>query len=554
MMRAGGDRARELPKDPEALRALLLQAWRERDAVVAERDGMALARAHAERARDEASRERARAERERDEALAQNERLLALLAKLRRSQFGRKSERLPEEQLQFAFEEIAATLAANEAAAEKTSPERRARGTRQRGKGRGKLPAHLPRVEVVIEPAKSTCPCCKGEMVTIGADISERLDVIPAQFRVLVTKRPKLACRTCEGVVAQAPAPERLIAGGLPTEATVAHVLVSRYADHLPLYRQSQILARQGIEIGRDTLASWVGAAANELKPVVARLHQLLLGSPRLFADETVLPVLDPGRGRTKTGYAWAIARDDRPWGGTDPPAVVFHYAPGRGQEHAKSLLGNYSGLLQCDGYAGYKNLCSGAGGGPTLAFCWAHVRREFYDLDKSRMAPIAMEALRRIAQLYVIETEIRGQPPDLRRQVRQARSKPLVEALFGWFEEQLAHLPGRSPTAEKIRYALNHRAGLERFLEDGRLEMDNNAVERAIRPICLSRKNALFASGDDGGERWAQVASLVETCKMNDVDPQRYLADVLTRLVNGWKANRIDELMPWHWATTKAS
>lgn len=324
--------------------------------------------------------------------------------------------------------------------------------------------------------------------------------------------------------------------------------------DHLPLYRQSQILARQGIEIGRDTLAGWVGVAANELKPVVVRLREILLGSARLFADETTMPVLAPGRGRTKTGYAWAIARDDRPWGGSDPPAVVFHYAPGRGKEHAKRLLGGYAGLLQCDGYAGYKSLSSGDANGPTLAFCWAHVRREFYDLAKGRTAPIASEALRRIAELYAIEAEIRGKPPDMRREARQARSKPLVEALFAWLEAQLARLPGSAPTAEKIRYALNHREGLERFLDDGMLDMDNNVVERAIRPICLSRKNALFASGDDGGERWACIASLVETCKLNGVNPQRYFTDVLTRLVNGWMESRIDELMPWHWATSKNS
>jgi transposase len=531
-MRAAGNDTSTLPQDPAALRALLLQAWRERDGLAAERE---------------------RAERERDEALAQNERLQALLAKLRRMQFGPRSERLPEDQLRFAFEEIAASIAANEAEAEKKSPRRRAEATEERRKARGRLPAHLPRVEVVIEPAESACPCCRGAMVVIGHDVSDRLDVIPAQFRVLVTRRPKLACRACEGVVMQAPAPERLIPGGMPTEATVAHVLVARYADHLPLYRQAQILARQGIEIGRDTLASWVGTAANELEPVVARLREILLGSARLFADETTLPVLDPGRGRTKTGFAWAIARDDRPWAGGEPPAVVFRYAPGRGREHAKRLLGDYAGLLQCDGYAAYKSVSSSPiGGGPTLAFCWAHVRREFFDLSKGGAAPIATEALRRIAELYAIEAEVRGRPPDVRRAMRQAGSKPLVEALFGWFEAQLARLPARAPTAGKIRYALNHREGLERFLGDGRLDIDSNVVERAIRPVCLSRKNALFASGDDGGERWTCVASLVETCKMNGVDPLRYFTDVLTRLVNGWPQSRIDELMPWHWATAK--
>jgi transposase len=293
-----------------------------------------------------------------------------------------------------------------------------------------------------------------GAVKVIGADISDRLDVIPAHYQVLVTKRPKLACRACEGMVVQAPAPERLIPGGLPTKATVAHVVVSRYSDHLALYRQSQILARQGIEIGRDTLASWIGVAANELQPVVARLREILLGSARLFADESTMPVLDPGRGRTKTGYAWAIARDDRPWAGHEPPALVFRYAPGREKEHAKKLLGDYAGLLQCDGYAEYKSLSSGDGNGPRLAFCSAHVRREFCDLAKGRTAPIATEALRRIAERYAIEAEVRGKPPDVRQAARQARSKPLVEALFTWFEAQLTRLPGSAPTAEKIRVA----------------------------------------------------------------------------------------------------
>jgi transposase len=526
-MRAAADDTPTLPEDPAALRAMLLAAWAERDDAVAERDALA----------------------------ARNERLRHLLGKLQRMQFGRRSERLPEDQLQFAFEEVEASLAGNEAEAEKCSPELRKTNTAQRRAGRGRLPAHLPRVEVVLMPESTACPCCQGALVEIGADTSERLDVIPAQFRVLVTKRPKLACRACAGVVLQAPAPARLIEGGMPTEATVAHVLVSRYADHLPLYRQAQILARQGLTIGREVLASWVGTAAAEIAPVVARMRELLLASVRLFADETTMPVLDPGRGQTKTGFAWAIARDDRPWGGTDPPAVVFRYAPGRGAEHARALLAGYTGILQCDGYAAYKGLAAPEGGGPgvTLAFCWSHARREFYDLARKKTAPIAAEALVCIAALYAVEAEVRGKPPDERRVVRQARSRPLVEDLFTWLEQQLARLPGGSPTAGVIRYALNHRLGLERFLDDGRIELDNNTVERAIRPLCLSRKNALFASGDDGGRRWADLASLVETCKLNGVDPQRYLTDLLTRLVHGWPNNRLDELMPWHWADAKS-
>lgn len=509
-----------LPDDPAALRALLLAAWAERDGITAERDALA----------------------------ARNERLQHLLRKLQRMQFGRRSEQLTADQLQFAFEEVEASIAGTEAEAEKRSPElRRQRAIRRRA-GRGRLPAHLPRIEQVLMPEDTACPCCRGAMVEIGTDSSERLDVIPAQFRVLVTKRPKLACRACAGVVVQTPAPARLVEGGMPTEATVAQVLVSRYADHLPLYRQAQGLARQGIEIGREVLAGWVGTAAVEIAPVVARLREILLGSVRLFADETTMPVLEPGRGQVKKGFAWAIARDDRPWGGTDPPAVVFHYAPGRGAQHAKGLLAGYRGILQCDGYVAYKGLA--APEGVTLAFCWSHVRRGFYDLAKQNTAPIATETLQRIAALYAIDAEVRGQPPEVRQAARQARSRPLVEELFAWFETQLARLPRSSPTAEAIRYALNHRDGLHRFLEDGRIELDTNTVERAIRPLVLSRKNALFASGDIGGARWAAVASLVETCKLNNVNPQRYLTDLLTRLVNGWPNSRIDELMPWCWAT----
>ena len=510
----------DLPEDAAALRALLLETRAQLHSLVAERDALA----------------------------HQNERLQHLLLKLKRRQFGTKSERLPEEQLLFAFEEIEATLAGNAAEAGKASPALRDKQARRRRAGRGRLPAHLPRVEVVLAPAATACPCCQGPLVEIGSDSAERLDVIPAQFRVVVTKRPKLACRACAGVVLQEPAPARLIAGGMPTEATVAHVLVSRYADHLPLYRQSQILARQGIEIGREVLADWAGIGAKEVVPLVRRMREILMASARLFADETTMPVLDPGRGKTKKGYAWAIARDDRPWSGKDPPAVVFHYAPGRGAEHAKTLLAGYQGIVQCDGYSAYKALAAGDDG-ITLAFCWSHVRREFIDLAKSKTAPIAQEALQRIAALYQVEAELRGKTPELRRAGRQQRSRPLVEALFAWLVEKLARLPGGSPTAQAIRYALNHREGLVRFLDDGRIELDNNTVERAIRPICLSRKNALFASGDDGGARWAAVASLVETCKLNGVDPQRYFTDVLTRLVNGWPQSRIDELMPWCWA-----
>src|SRR5271166_4566499 len=311
-------------------------------------------------------------------------------------------------------------------------------------------------------------------MVVIGEDSSERLDKIPAQYRVIVTKRPKLACRACPGTVVQEPAPPRLIEGGIPTEALVAQVVISRFADHLPLYRQAQMMAREGVMIERSTLSSWIGYAAAEIAPVVERLRKMLLASSRIFVDETVVPVLDPGRGRTKKGYFWAIARNDRPWGGNTPPAVVYNYAPGRGHIHADALLGGYRGILQCDGYAAYKKFAGPARDQQkvTLVFCWSHVRRGFYDLAKPGTSPIATEALKRIAALYEIEARVRGDTPDARRAMRQAESRPLVADLRRWCETQLAKLPARSTTADAINYALNHWDGLVRFLDHGRIDL----------------------------------------------------------------------------------
>jgi transposase len=491
---------------------------------------------------------------ERDALLAQNERLRHLLLKLNRLQFGRKSERLPEEQLQLGLEDLEQAVAKGDAEAEKRDSELREKRAAKRRVSRGALPAHLPRVEATLLPEDTACPCCRGVTTVIGEDTSERLDVVPAQYRGIVTHRPKLACRACEGTIVQSLAPPRLIEGGIPTEALVAHVAVARYADHQPLYRQAQMMARQGVLLDRSTLSFWMGYAAAEVAPVVARLREMVLASARVFADETVVPVLDPGRGRTKQGYFWAIARDDRPWGGTDPPAVVYSYAPGRAHQHAMALLGGYRGILQCDGYAAYKQLFGRAGGNGsvTLAFCWSHVRRGFYDLAKTKAAPTATEALSRIASLYRIEAGIRGKSAEHRRAVRQADSRPLVKGLRAWFETQIAKLPGRGPTAEAIRYPLSHWDGLERFLDDGRIELDTNSVERSMRPIALSRKNSLFAGSDEGGEHWAAYASLVETCKLNAVSPQAYFTDLLTRLVNGWPQARVDELMPWHWAPAK--
>ena len=513
--------ANQPPPDTYALEARLAAALTERDAAIAERDA----------------------------ALIRNDRLMHLLRQLQRMQFGRKSEKLDPDQFALALEDVEQAIAASEAADDKRDRTAAAARAEKRRANRGALPIHLPRVHVTIEPEDLTCPCCRLPMHAIGADVSERLDVIPAQFRVLVTRRPKYACRACEEAVVQAPTPERLIKGGLPTEAMVASVLVSKYAWHLPLYRQAQMLAAQGIDIKRSVLAFWVGYAAAELRPVYERLRELILTSGKIAVDETKAPVLDPGRGRVKDGYFWAVARDDRPWGGRDPPAIAFTYAPGRGAIHGLKLLDTYRGVIQCDGYAAYKTIAAKAPDGRiTLAFCWSHLRRRFFDQAKGA-APIAREALERIAELYAIEKTIRGMSAGERRRARQEKSKPLVMAFRRWFEQQLARVSGKSGLAEELRYGLNHWDGLVRFLDDGRIELDTNIVERGIRPIVLNRKNALFAGHDEGAKNWACVASLIETCKLNNVDPQSYIADVLDKLVNLWPASHIDDLMPWAWA-----
>jgi transposase len=401
-----------------------------------------------------------------------------------------------------------------------------------------------PFAQPLVDIEDKTCPGCHGALHRIDEDVAERLDIVPAQLRVLVVRRPKYACRACEEGVVQAPAPARLIEGGLPTEAAVAHVVVAKYADHLPLYRQAQIYARQGIDLDRSTLADWTGRAAWLLRPLHVRLLERLKASGKLFADETTAPVLDPGRGRTKTGQLWAYARDDRTWGGPDPPGVVYVYAPDRKAERATAHLVGFKGVLQVDGYAGYRPLAEA--GDVKLAFCWAHVRRRFYELAAAGPAPIASEVLERIARLYAIETDIRGRSADARRRARQEISRPLVDALRPWLKAQLERVSQKDKLAEAIRYALARWDGLSLFLDDGRVEMDSNIVERAIRPIALTRKNALFAGSDGGGEHWAVLASLIATCKLNAVDPQGYITDVITRIVQGHPNSRLDQLLPW--------
>lgn len=466
------DASDTLPDDIGALRALILAERAAHAAIVAERNAIGA---------------------ERDKLAVRNERLLAIIKEIRRAHFGRKSERITDDQLALALEELEASLAKAEAEDEKADPALKTERTQKRRASRSETLDHLPHEEVVVEPDSKVCPCCGGDLHVIGEDTSKRLDKVPAKVRVIVTRRPKYACRTCEktgaddvaGII-QAPAPARLIEGGLPTEALVADVVVSKHADHLPLYRQSQILARHGVRIERSTLAQWVGAAAAELQPLHDHLINRLKASPRLFCDETRCPVLDPGAGKTKTGFMWALARDDRPWGGIDPPAVAYSYAPGRGGEHAARLLDGFNGILQVDGYAAYKKLAAPTrpGGPVTLAYCWSHLRRQFYEVYAGGNAPIATEALARIKRLYDIEAEIRGLPPAVRRAIRQERSKPVIEALKAWFEASLAKVPKGGKLADAFGYGLNHWDGLCRFLDDGRIEIDSNTVERSIRGL----------------------------------------------------------------------
>ena len=468
------------------------------------------------------------------------ERLQSIIKKLQRAQFGRRSERLDPDQLALALEDLDADIArireSRPAAAKLPS---------ERTPHRKPLPDHLPREDIRLDIEDAVCACCGGGLHAIGESQSEMLDWVPAQLRVIRITRPKYACRVCETVV-QAPAPERLIAGGPATPALIAQVLVSKYCDHTPLYRQSQIFARHGVDLARSTLAGWVGGACWWLEALHERLCRNVFASDHLFADDTPVPVLDPGRGRAKTGRLWVYAREQRGWSGPEPPAAVYLFAPDRRAERPAAHLQHFSGVLHVDGYAGFEPLAHN--GDVVLAACWAHARRKFYDVAQATGSPVATEALRRIGELYAVEAQFRGQSPAHRLAARRQHSRPLLAQLRAWLEAQLAQVSGRSSLAEAIRYALSRWEALTRFLHDGRIELDTNPVERAIRPVALGRKNHLFAGSDGGGHRWAVICSLIETAKLNDVEPYAYIADVLQRMVDGHPVNRLDELLPWTW------
>lgn len=479
------------------------------------------------------------------------EKLKIELLRLKRMRFGRSSEQLDTKiaQLELTLEEleasatqlatpITATPAPIEPSIERIKPMRKA------------LPAHLPRESVTHQDA-CNCQECGSELKKLGEDVAEVLEYVPSHFKVIRHVRPKLSCARCQTIV-QAPAPERPIARGLAGPGLLAHVLVSKYCDHLPLYRQSEIYARAGVELERSTLADWVGQSSALMTPLVNALSEYVLAATKLHADDTPVPVLYPGRGTTKQGRLWTYVRDDRPAGSQEPPAVWFAYSPDRKGVHPRTHLKDFRGILQADGYAGFDRLYNEADAQHPIqeAACWAHVRRKFYDIHVASDSPVALEALNRIGELYAIEAQIRGQPPDLRRDIRAARAGPKLIELHAWFIATRAQLAKKSSLAGAIHYALSRWRALTRYCENGRIEIDNNAAERSLRVVALGRKNYLFAGSDAGGERAAAIYSLLGTAKLNGLDPEGYLRHVLTHIAEH-PINRIEELLPWYVART---
>ena len=503
------------------------------------------------------------------------EKLKAQLAVLRRARFGRSSEKLDRdiEQLELLIgelEEETAEAEARSAAADPacSGPAQKGPATRERRQPvRKPLPPHLPRETVTHEPA-CACPGCGGTRFSrVGQDEREVLEYVPSSFKVIRHIRPKLSCRACETIV-QEPMSALPIERGRPGPGLIAHVLVSKYCDHTPLHRQTLIYAREGVELDRSTLADWVGSAVFLLAPLAEAIGRHIRAGAALHADDTTVPVLAPGLGRTKTGRLWVLVRDERPWGSAVPPAAFYRYSADRKGIHAEALLGTCRGFLHADGYAGFDKLYRPIGpegeavprarrsrgrGGPegeavlVEVACWSHVRRKFFDVHHATAAPIAFEAMQRIAALFAIEADIRGQPPDRRAAARQQLARPLLDQLRAFLDTSLSRISGKSPLAQAIRYALSRWTALCRYTDDGRLDMSNNAAERAIRPLVLGRKNYLFAGSDAGGQRAACVYSIIETAKMNGLNPQAYLANILGRIAEH-PINKIDALLPWFW------
>src|SRR5476651_1211982 len=512
--------AADLPDDIAALKALLLASERrvqERDDQVAGLEAQLNTRA------------------------AEIEHLKLWIAKLRRMQFGRKSEKLDHqiEQLELQLED----LQADEGEVAKALPE--TDRTPRNKPVRKPLPEHLPRDEKVHLPAADACPSCGGGLRLLGEDVAEQLEYVPASFRVIRHVRPKLTCSCCDAIV-QAPAPSRPIERGIPGPGLLAHVLVAKFADHLPLYRQSVIYAREGVELERALLANWVGAASALLRPLVDVIRRHVLAGRKLHADDTPIPVLAPGNGKTKTARLWTYVRDDSASGNATPAAVWFAYTPDRKGIHPQTHLATFKGVLQADAYAGFNALY--VDGTIQEAACWAHARRKFHDLHAARPSAITTEALRRIAELYVIEAEIRGKPPHERQHVREQRSRPLLDDFGNWLRATLEKLSRKSDTAAAIQYALNLWPALLRYCDNGIIEIDNSAAERALRGVAIGRRNYLFAGADSGGERAAAIYSLIGTAKLGGVDPEAWLRHVLAHIADH-PVNRVDDFLPWNCA-----
>jgi transposase len=490
-----------------------------------------------------------------------NTHLQGMVEALKRAVYGPRSEKLIVDPAQLPLHLDDVVLSETPAAANddgvEPQPARRRSPRPKAARNIGALPKHLPRCEELIEPEDAHCPCCGGAMHVIGEDVSEQLDVIPAVLQVKRIRRPRYGCRGCEGAVVQAKAPPRLIDNGMATTALVTSIVVAKFAWHLPLNRQTQMLRCHGIELDRSTLVHWVIRTAWWLKPLYTLLVDTVLASPKVFCDDTPLPVLDPQRRRTRTARFWSYAIDDRPWQGPAPAAVVYLFAEDRKGQHVHEHLVRFSGVLQVDGYAGYRGLTKSdrPGGAVTLAYCFAHARRQFFEIYRTSASAVAAEALQRIGSVYEIEERIRGLTAAERVTVRQAETKPILEAFRTWLMQRLAEESAKSKFADAIRYTLNHWEGLTVFLADGRVEVDSNVVERTIRPIALGRRNALFAGSARGAEAWAILASIINSAKLQELDPQTYLGDVLERIVSGrTKVNALHELLPWAWKAARTT
>ena len=459
------------------------------------------------------------------------EKLRHQLALQRRQRYGVSSESLDQLELALEDEEVAqASTPVCEPSTSKTKPRRRA------------LPGHLPREETILSPA-AQCTDCGGDLKRLGEDVTEELEYVPARFLVKRIVRPRMACTRCERFH-QAPLPSRPIERGRPGPGLLAHVLVSKYCDHLPLYRQSRIFARDAVELDRSTLAGWVGKTTALLKPLADAVGRHVLAGQAIFADDTPVKVLAPGTGKCATARAWVYVRDERPWRGGEAPAAWYRFSADRKAHHPKAHLAGFTGWMHADGYAGFERLIRA---GPiTEVACLAHVRRKFFDVQAAQSSAIATEALQRIAALYAVEDELRGQPPQRRAAARGDRAKPLFDDLERWLRTQLPRLSAKTPLAAAIRYALARLKRLRPYLAHGFLEVDNNAAERALRPIALGRKNYLFMGSLAGGKAASIAYTLIETAKLNGVDPQAWLAEVLQRIPQH-PSNRIDELLPWN-------